>query len=160
MPTAKQLAMLHVAKKQLGLDDETYRFILKDKGGVESAKDLDRFGYEEVLDAFKKLRFRPTSPVRNFGRRRGMASPEQIGLIRQLWTQWASGGDPEKGLNAWLERHYHVSALRFLPSDKASKAINGLRAMLKRKTGEAAHGALSRQTRRRLRCTTTFHDFD
>lgn len=138
MPTAKQVAMLHVAKKQIGLDDETYRSILKKVGGAESAADLSRYGYDDVLAEFKRLGFRATSPNRSFGRRRGMATPEQVGLIRKLWTEWAGGEEPEKGLNAWLERSYHVSALRFLPTDKAGKAITGLRIMLKRKTGAAA----------------------
>lgn len=138
MPTAKQLAMLHVAKKQLGLDDETYRCVLKDKGGVDSAKDLSRYGYDDVLAELKRLGFRPTSRDRGFGRRRGMATPEQIGLIRSLWAEWSSDEDAEKGLNKWLERFYHVSALRFLPAAEAGKAINGLRAMLRRKTGAAA----------------------
>ncbi|TDX60780.1 uncharacterized protein DUF1018 [Methylosinus sp. sav-2] len=138
MPTAKQVAMLHVAKKQLGLDDETYRSILKKVGGAESAAELDRYGYEEALAEFKRLGFRATSPNRSFGLRRGMATPEQVGLIRKLWTEWAAGEEPEKGLDAWLERSFHVSALRFLPADKAGKAINGLRAMLRRKAGPAA----------------------
>lgn len=139
MPTAKQVALLHVAKKQIGLDDETYRCILKKAGGVESAADLDRYGYEEVLAELKRLGFRPTSRDRSFGRRLGMATPEQIGLIRKLWTDWAGPEeDPEKGLNKWLERCYHVSALRFLPSTEAGKAINGRCAMLRRKTGAAA----------------------
>lgn len=138
MPTEKQLGLIHVAKKKLGLDEETYLHILKEAGGVKSAKDLDNYGFEEVLAYLNRLGFRSTSSARHFGRRAGMASPSQIGLIRQLWAEWAGGEDPEKGLNAWLERSYHVSALRFLPADKAGKAITGLRAMLKRKTGEAA----------------------
>ena len=37
--TAKQKALLHVAKAQLVLDDETYRQILHSNAGVTSAAD-------------------------------------------------------------------------------------------------------------------------
>ena len=37
------------------------------------------------------------------------------------------------GLNKWLERYYHATALRFLDRDAAAKAVNGLRAMTKRR---------------------------
>ena len=36
----KQLAKIHVLKKQMGLDEETYRALLVEKGGKSSAKDM------------------------------------------------------------------------------------------------------------------------
>lgn len=38
--TKKQIALLHVAKKQLALDDDSYRTILARYGGCDSAADL------------------------------------------------------------------------------------------------------------------------
>ena len=60
--TRKQTALIHVARKQLRLSDERYRFILRKMAGVESAKDLDRTGFEYVMKAMMALASAPTSP--------------------------------------------------------------------------------------------------
>lgn len=136
MPTPKQLGLLHVAKKQLALDDDDYRAILLVKGGgALSGKDLDRAGFDGVMAYFTALGFRSGWTKRTFGRRQGMASPEQVDLIRALWRDW-HGGDDEAALNAWLERSFKIAALRFARPDVAGKAINGLRAMLARRAGQ------------------------
>jgi len=132
--TPKQIALVHLAAKQLGLDNDLYRTILKVRGGVESAKDLDRDGFERVMAYFTAHGFRSTWTKRTFGKRPGMASPEQVDIIRRLWEQW-SGDTDESAINRWLERSYHISSLRFLTPSSASKAINGLKAMVRRRGG-------------------------
>lgn len=136
MPTPKQIAVVHLAKKQLGMDEEMYRTVLKLHGGVTSAADLDARGFERVMAYFTACGFRSTWTKRTYGERAGMASPRQVELIRELWRQWA-GADDEKGLNAWLERSFHVSALRFLPASTVGKAITGLKVMAARKQAKA-----------------------
>lgn len=131
-PTARQISVIHVAKKQLGLSEEIYRAILINKGGVESAADLDRTGFEAVMAYLTACGFRSTWTQRTFGRRPGMASPRQVDLVRDLWKDW-SGGKGEAELNHWLENSYGVSALRFLDAPTIAKAIAGLKAMIRRK---------------------------
>lgn len=46
----KELAKIHIAKKELGLDDDTYRAILRHYGGVDSAATLSSDGRRRVLD--------------------------------------------------------------------------------------------------------------
>lgn len=135
--TPKQTALVHLAAKQLGFDDDIYRTILKVHGGVDSARDLDNRGFERVMAYFTAHGFRSTWTQRTFGKRPGMASPRQVDLIRDLWTEW-SGKSDEASLNAWLERSFHVTALRFLSSAAAGKAISGLKAMISRKRTPAA----------------------
>lgn len=57
----KKMAIIHVAKKELGLDDESYRALLEGAAGVRSASQLasDR-QYKAVLDALKAAGFRFT----------------------------------------------------------------------------------------------------
>lgn len=132
--TPKQIALVHLAAKQLRLDDDLYRTVLKVRGGVDSAKDLDRDGFERVMAYFTAHGFRSTWTKRTFGKRPGMASPEQVDIIRRLWERW-SGDTDEAAINRWLERSYHISSLRFLTTENASKAINGLKAMVRRRGG-------------------------
>lgn len=134
--TPKQLGLLAVARKRLGLEEEDYRAILREVAGVESARDLDYIGFERVMVRFKQLGFESTWSKRTFGRRHGMATPSQIDTIRAMWSSF-SGSDDEAPLNAWLKRTCKVSALRFLDADGAHKAINGLRAMNARKRSHA-----------------------
>jgi len=99
---------------------------------VTSAADLTPEGFKGVMDYFNACGFRSDWMKRTYGNRPGMASPNQIDLIRKLWRQW-SGEDNEKDLNLWLDRSFRVSALRFLTPEIAGKAITGLRAMAGRK---------------------------
>lgn len=135
--TPKQIALVHLAAKQLGFDDDLYRAILIAHGGVDSAKNLDARGFERVMAYFTAHGFRSTWTQRTYGNRPGMATPRQIDLIRGLWADW-SGGEDEAGLNAWLERSFHVSSLRFLSGAAAGKAITGLKTMIARKKTSAA----------------------
>jgi hypothetical protein len=134
-----QLALIGVARKRLALDEDTYRDILHAVAGVESARDLDWIGFTKLMERFKALGFESDWSQRTFGNRRGMATPAQIDTIRRMWEAYAVAPG-EAGLNAWLQRTAKVSALRFLDADGAHKAINGLRAMIARKTAGAPHG--------------------
>lgn len=51
----QQLASIHIAKKRLRLDDETYRALLERVGGHRSAADLDPHGRRAVLREFARL---------------------------------------------------------------------------------------------------------
>jgi len=53
----RHLALIHLAKKDLCLDDDTYRDILQVQAGVSSSKDLDVAGFEKLMTYFGKLGF-------------------------------------------------------------------------------------------------------
>ncbi len=129
--TRKQLALIHIARQKLEMDQETYSSLLVYYGGVNSAADLDQRGFDLVMarmrhDGFETRKRAPAAPT--FGRRPGFASPEQLTLICNLWAEW-SGASGEVALNAWLDRYQGVTNLRFLTAAKAGKAIMGLKAM-------------------------------
>lgn len=126
----KKLALIHVAKARLGLDDADYRALLNRAAGVTSASALDDEGFSAVLAELTRLGFQSTMARANLGNRAPwMASPQQVALIRKLWAQVSEGGD-ERGLNTWLERKFKISALRFLPADKVSAVAHGLKQWL------------------------------
>jgi hypothetical protein len=135
MPSPKQMALLRVAKVQLGLSDEDYRAELLRHGGSESARDLTASDFEAVLRRFRQLGFASGRTRRGFGERLGMATDAQVEMIRTLWAE-VSGGLPEARLNAWLQ-HFGVSALRFTTRAKAGKIIAGLRAWQSRRHADA-----------------------
>lgn len=141
----KQLALLRVAKGQLGLDEDAYRSLLRSAGGVESARDLDAGGFAFIMYRFEEMGFRSTTAKRSFGVRPGMPSPRQVAFIRRLWAEWSDAGDDDAALNRWLEHHFHVSALRFLDDAGAQKAISALKAMNARKAEKAGEAEAAPQ---------------
>ena len=48
------LALIHIAKAQLGIPDDQYRDMLFTIGRVRSSKDLDPAGRQRLIDHFKK----------------------------------------------------------------------------------------------------------
>jgi len=56
-----ELAQIHLAKQQLGMDDESYRNVLWTVARVKSAADLDWSGRKRVLDHMKACGFKVQS---------------------------------------------------------------------------------------------------
>lgn len=54
--------------------------------------------------------------------------------MRSLWAEYHGGRDEnDAALNAWLTRFLHVSALRFVTSQKTQAVLVALKAMVVRK---------------------------
>ncbi len=131
----RELAQIHIAKQQLGIDDETYRAMLWTVARVQSAGDLDFAGRKKVLDHLKSKGFK-VKPARNAKTTRPLASDEQSKKIRALWLELHTAGavrDPsEKALAAYVKRMARVSALQWLTSAQASAVIESLKSWLER----------------------------
>lgn len=140
--TPAQLKLIHIARRHLStalpsFNDDMWRAILRELGGVTSANDLKADGFNAVMEYATAWGFRSTWNKRTFGHRRGMATAAQVQLILDLWREY-TGGDDTRALDKWLEKHFKVGALRFANAGMASKAINGLKAMNRRKQAKAA----------------------
>jgi hypothetical protein len=124
-PSSRQLALVHVAKKQLGLSEEEYREILKSHGGVESAKFLDDWGVDRVLRFFHTLGFKEKRrvPKRDLTI---LASKSQHGLIYGLMKDL---GWSQERLNGFVDRMTAKDYPEELTKREASMVIEGLKAM-------------------------------
>ncbi len=136
----KQLAVIHVAKKQLGLDDEAYRASLLAHGGVDSARELDREGFQSVMKHFEASGFKskttgkPQWTPPRMGP--GMASDGQVKKIIALWytmPDYYRKGNEMKALNAFLSKTCGVSRLEWLTPKKAHNAIEAIKDIAKRR---------------------------
>jgi len=123
----RDLAAIHVAKKQLGMEDDTYRQMLWAIARVRSASDLDHAGRRRVLDHLKACGFKRTRPV---------ANDPQSRKVRALWLGLKDLGAlsdaSEKALNAFLLRQTGAKALQWASSEQLSKAIESLKAWQRR----------------------------
>lgn len=132
----KWIQILHVAKRECGLDDDSYRALLFGSAGVQSASEIKtQAQYNAALTAFKKLGFtvkggkaasglKKTAPQK--GRANEWISARQEYYIRGLWDL-ASRTKDESSLQAMLERIAGVKHIEWISKKNATKVILALR---------------------------------
>jgi hypothetical protein len=148
MPVQKLLAKIHIAKKELGLEDSIYRDILYRKFRVGSSKSLSDSQALVLINHFKGLGWvpkskpkkydDPTGPEGPMGRRQKgdiySATPAQKRMIEAMWHDIYRGNDETKHLRQFLFNHFKVSDIRFLERKTAHDVIEALKAMQHRRT--------------------------
>jgi hypothetical protein len=137
----KKKALVHIAKEDLHLDDESYRQILKGVAGVESAIRLTQEGFERVMNRFQEMGFKgllphPYHPVPK-GRLIPSGSPQGLESITSSQQDFISY---LLGRLSWDEGHYRAFCQRIIkrpdPLTKrdGQKIIIGLMAILRKRT--------------------------
>lgn len=131
------IAAIHVAKNQLGLDEDTYRAKLRRITGKASAKEMTEDERQRVLSDFRKEGFRPVSKTRNG--RRSLSGPF-ASKLQALWIgAWNLGivaDRKDAALEAFVTRQTGLSAERFLRfSVDARKVVEAIKAMMTREAG-------------------------
>ncbi|MFB2539046.1 MULTISPECIES: gp16 family protein [unclassified Acinetobacter] len=129
IPKSKLIQLIHIAKSQLALDDETYRAMLYNNTGKESCKTMTIGELKKVLGDLRLKGFKSTSP--NQAGTLAQADDNQSKLIRHLWLSLHELGavrnPSEIALARYVERQTGVSALQFLSTERASKVIEALK---------------------------------
>lgn len=129
-----ELAQIHIARAQLGLDDDTYRAILWTVGRVRSAKDLDWTGRKALLDHFKAKGWKPAAPKQ--AKAAKPVSGGQDALVKSLWNELHAAGkvrDPsDAALGSWLKRNRWPERAEWLNQKQITQAIEALKKWLDR----------------------------
>lgn len=124
------LAKIHIAKKELALQDGEYRALLQRVARVASAKDLSETAAIAVIAEFKRLGWQPSESTR---------PPAERAELRKIYALWAAlhaGPQDRSGsrdaLRAWVLGRFKVAAPEFLKPPQAREAIEQLKAWQKR----------------------------
>ena len=129
------LAKIHIAKKQLGLDDDDYRAVLQRVTGKTSSKDMSNGERGAVLDELKRLGFKSAST----GTRRkleGRFAPKLQALWIAGWNLGLVRDRSDAALIAFVKRQTGVDHVRFLRHEQdAYKAIEALKGWMHRGAG-------------------------
>lgn len=124
--------LIHVAKRDRRLDDDTYRQLLDNYTGLSSTKDMSVKQLEDVMEALYKLGFRTTFKKPG----KITATDEQSKKIRSLWLEMVEAGfirdSSERAINAYVHRITGVGRLEWLGTDQASRVIETLKKWQKR----------------------------
>jgi phage gp16-like protein len=124
----RHISIVHVAKKQLGLDDDVYRDILQAFGGTDSAKNLSHSGFRAVMERFKELGFE--SRVAPSAELEGdMITPKQQRYIMALMSQ--VGFDTTQRKVGWIKRQLQGRAWPQTTTE-ANAIIEALKKMVRR----------------------------
>lgn len=130
MTARPMIAKLHIAKAQLGLDDETYRAMLERITGRRSAKDCSAAELERALAECERLGFRPVK--RPFK----ATSKDHLRIIYKLWGDLDRAGHLTDGsheaLRVFAMRQTGKAQLDWLGPAEASKVTEAMKAWLAR----------------------------
>ena len=136
--TRKQIALIHVAKKQLGLNEDDYRAAVQTYGGAGSSKDLSRFGFKNLMKHLEKCGFKSTGE----SSRPGMATPAQLRKITAAWFslegRYFDKGAGWPALRGFLKKRFGVDHTRFLTFKKAHQVIEAIKRIQKGLEKDAA----------------------
>lgn len=125
-----ELAKIHLAKKQLGLDDETYRSMLWTVARVHSAKDLDSAGRRAVLDHLagrgwkgkpKKSRAARTTPP-----------ADREALVRKVQALMREANVFSAYVDGMSRRMFQVDRWEWLNPDQLHRLVAALNYHIKR----------------------------
>lgn len=125
------LAAIHVAKKQLGLDDETYRAVLLRVTGKASSAAMSEAERGAVLEELRRQGFK--------GAKKGLEGPFAPKL-QALWiAAWNLGlvrDRADAAMLAFVARQTGIQHTRFLiAAEDARKAVEALKAWMARDGG-------------------------
>lgn len=146
------LACVHIARKDLGLDETTYREVISriSGGRCESAGDLTERELELTIASFKARGWQPKPAGANPRSASRRVSRKEKGKrsesphVRKVWALWGDMcrdglvREPTRGaLRAFVQRMTKVSDPEWLTPAQANVVIEGLKAWAARARAEA-----------------------
>jgi len=137
----REIQLIHIARQQTGMDEDTYRAMLHDRFGMSSSKELGWQQRKQLLDHFKTLGFKvrfksPPPPFAKGGQRSGgisrtLAADPESRKIRSLWILLHELGavrnPSEEALAVYVKRLTRVDALQWVDSAQARTLIETLK---------------------------------
>lgn len=146
MSRQADLAKIHIARKDLNLDNDLYRQIVREIGGASSgsSKDLTPTGSARLLAHFQKLGWKPRPAKNKAPTATTTPAGDVVSLIPKIWAALVDAGvvrtaDPV-ALRTWLRsntRRYHPQnagweEAKFLPKPVVIKVVESLKQWAKR----------------------------
>lgn len=125
---SKYIKLIHIAKSQLNLDDDTYRHLLLNVTKKTSTKDMTVWELEKILTNMKLKGFK----VKSSKKTGKITATEPVHKkIRSLWLELADAGEvknrSEKAINSYVKRITGVEVMDWLTQKQAVVVIESLK---------------------------------
>jgi len=129
----REKALVHVAAKALGFDEDTYRMTLR-RVGVGSAKDLTFGQLDELMKHYSKCGFKaaPKPKTRQKWRDKGVI-PEKEASIKKIGAILLDMGLPWKYADSMARQMFGVEQALWLKPEELHKLAQALCVYQKRK---------------------------
>jgi phage gp16-like protein len=125
---SKYIKLIHIAKTQLNLDDDTYRHLLLTITKKTSTKNMTVWELEKVITNLKLKGFK----VKSSKKTGKITATEPVHKkIRSLWLELADAGEiknrSEKAINSYVKRIAGVEVMDLLTQKQAMVVIESLK---------------------------------
>jgi len=120
------LAKVHIAKKDLGLDDETYRSVMERVTGRRSAGDCAVHELVRAVAELRRLGWSPTGKKSKSGKTGGRPSHGKAALMGKITALLAEGQRPDAYAEAIARRMYRRDKLEFCTPKELQGVITAL----------------------------------
>lgn len=131
----RQLGKIHQAKKQLNLDDSTYRSLLERVTGKNSSALMTHQERNAVIQEFTRLGFKYTEAA---SRKRVFAgcpkNVKEVPLLRRCEALLANGKLPWSYAHAMAKRMFDVTRVEWLNDQQLHKLVSALQVDANRKS--------------------------
>ncbi|MDH5525760.1 MAG: regulatory protein GemA [Nitrospirota bacterium] len=129
------LGRIHQARRSMDLDDPTYRALLRDLTGHDSAAELDANGLARVIAFFRECGALTSAPAPATPRSR----PSHVGRLRAMWRGLAACGQVADGspqaLDRFVRHHIGCAGVAALNADQAARVTHLLKTWQRRRPG-------------------------
>lgn len=131
----RDMAVIHIAVKQLGMDDETYRAMLWAVARVRSSADLDFTGLQRVRDHLAKCGFKAKPGKPRAGRPSNIDSEDRGPLLRKIEALLTSAKRDWSYADGIAKKMFHVERCQFCVPEQLRKIIAALSYDQRRRNG-------------------------
>jgi phage gp16-like protein len=133
------IAKIHIARKELALDEETYRQVLERVTGKTSSGEMSFRQLDAVLTEFKRLGWKPKAGKPH----RPASSKPHVAKVFAVWGQMCRDGIPKdqsrdaliafvRRMTKSADRPNGLDDPEWLTADQARQVVEGLKAWRKR----------------------------
>jgi len=127
----KQLAMIHLAKKDLGLDDETYRAMLKNVADVTSASELTAYGLGQVIEHLRAKGWEPKVKARP------RPAEDRVRLVKKIRRLLMNDNRPDAYADGMSAHMFGVDKFEWCNPEQLKKIVAALAIDARRRRGKA-----------------------
>lgn len=130
---ATVLARIHIAKKELALDEETYRAMLVAAVGKDSCANMHISELYKVIEHLKQRGYKPTA--RKYGKRPNPAKPNKA-LMGKVEALLADNGLHWNYAHSMAKHMFNVEKVDWLSADQLWRVVAALEKQARRQKKE------------------------
>ena len=138
----RELAQIHIAKKDLDLDEMTYRLMLQTIARVDYAADLNAEGRRQVLAHLKARGFKPKHLGQNSHRSASTwdwvnnAAPERQAMLRKIAVMLKDAEREKAYADGIAKNMFKIQRVEFCAPDQLWRIVSALEYDRRRRKGK------------------------